>query len=53
MVGYEAVVQRKLGIIPTAWKYYRWSFNEIDPPCQCVEMVVVENHKKLKGEMGI
>ena len=41
---HQAVMQRRLGISPTAWKGYLWSFTEIDPNA------VVESIKRIRSK---
>jgi radical SAM protein with 4Fe4S-binding SPASM domain len=40
---HEAVMQEKLGVIPTAWRGYLWSFDEIDP------QAVVDSVKRIRS----
>ncbi len=41
---HEAVMQEKLGVTPTAWRGYTWSFDEIDP------QAVVESVKRIRSK---
>jgi len=41
---HEAVMQEKLGITPTAWRGYLWSFDEIDP------QAVVASVKRIRAK---
>jgi radical SAM protein with 4Fe4S-binding SPASM domain len=41
---HEAVMQEKLGVTPTAWRGYLWSFDEID------HKAVVESVKRIKSQ---
>jgi len=41
---HEAVMQKKLGITPKAWKGYLWSFNEVNP------QDVVESVKRIRSK---
>lgn len=41
---HEEVMQRKLGITPSAWKGYLWSFDEVNPPD------VVESVKRIRSK---
>jgi len=41
---HEAVMQRRLGITPSAWKGYLWSYDEIDP------QEVVQSVKRIRSK---
>lgn len=41
---HEAVMQEKLGVTPTAWRGYLWSFDEIDP------QAVAEGVKRIRSK---